>query len=399
MKNKILKILGLLFFIFLLNILSCNIAKGYEFENELKGSTGWGTVNLSLRESANNTSAILTTVPKGEAFLILSESEDYWQIRYNNKQGYVEHDYCMINLPDVMPSIVYNISNASSSIYKSSGFNLPDVTGEKLYSTGKLFNKKIGREEYLCPILYSTAKKVAVAQKSALKDGYCLKIYDSYRPRSVSNLIAQKLNIIYSQNSTVKNNINYSIGKSGTRYYWGQSWFLAQGLSSHNTGAAIDVTLCYNSTKQECIMPTAMHELSTKAIKYYSGSCLKIPANYSKEMTTDAKRLDNYMTSAGMSTLSSEWWHFQEQDGYTRIKNITNGNGCDFQVANIVDFDVNGDGTINIEDASIVLNHYANVSAGNIKPDTLKYDINGDGKITLDDATLILSYYAKTTSK
>lgn len=336
MKSKILKILGLLFFIFLLYVLSCNVANGYEFENELKGSTGWGTVELNMRKSANNSSTVVATVPKGEAFLILSESGNYWQIKYNNKQGYVEHNYCMINLPDVMPSIIYNISNASSSIYKSSGVDLPDVTRKKLYSTGKVMNNKIGIEEYPCPILYSTAKKIAVAQKSALKDGYCLKIYDSYRPRSVSKLIAQKLNIIYSQNSTVKNNINYSTGKSGTRYYWGQSWFLAQGLSSHNTGAAIDVTLCYNSTKKECTMPTAMHELSTKAIKYYSGSCLKVPANYSKEMTAEAKKLDNYMTSAGMATLSSEWWHFQEQDGYNRIRTLTNGNGCDFQIKGIV---------------------------------------------------------------
>ena len=234
MKSKLLKIIGLAFFIFLLYSLSCNITKGYEFESELKGSTGWGTVNLKMREAANDTSNVVTTIPKGKSFFILSESGNYWQIEYDSKQGYVEHNYCMINLPDVIPSIIYNITNASSSIYKSSGFNLPDVTGNQLYSTGKVMNNKIGREEYPCPILYSTAKKIAVAQTSALKDGYCLKIYDSYRPHSVSILIAQKLNIIYTQNSTVKNNINYSTGASGTRYYWGQSWFLAQGLSSQS---------------------------------------------------------------------------------------------------------------------------------------------------------------------
>ena len=38
-------------------------------------------------------------------------------------------------------------------------------------------------------------------------------------------------------------------------------------------------------------MPTNMHELSTKAIKYYRSNCAKVPDNYSKEMTEDAKRL------------------------------------------------------------------------------------------------------------
>lgn len=36
----------------------------------------------------------------------------------------------MINLPDVEPSIVYNITNAESSIYKSSGIEISNVTGK-----------------------------------------------------------------------------------------------------------------------------------------------------------------------------------------------------------------------------------------------------------------------------
>ena len=335
-KNILIKIVGLIFFFICINFINNNITNAYEFENELKGSTGWATIDLKITDSMNYNANEIMQLPRGESFLILDESGNYWQIKYNNKIGYIDHNYCMINLPDVMPSIVYNISNADSSIYKSSGVKLPDVTGEQLYTTGKVMNEKIGREEYPCPVLYSTAKKIAMAQRSALNDGYCLKIYDSYRPRSVSKLISQKLNILYNRNFTVRDNINYSTGLSGTVYYWEQSWFLAQGLSSHNTGAAIDVTLCENSTKQELVMPTEMHELSTKAIKYYSGSCLKVPANYSKEMTDAAKKLDYYMTSNGMTTLSSEWWHFQEQDGYNRIRMITYGYGCDFQVENIL---------------------------------------------------------------
>lgn len=404
MKNKISKVLGLLFFIFLLNILSNNTVKGYDFEHELANSTGWGVVDLQVRPYANNTSKIITTVPKGEAFLILSEKGNYWKIKYNNKQGYVNHNYCMINLPDVMPSIMYNITNASASIYKSSGYSLNNVTGKQLYSTGKVMNAKIGREEYPCPVLYSTAKKIAVAQKNALKDGYSLKIYDAYRPRSVSKLIAGELGVIYNKNSTVKNNIDYSIGKSGKKYYWGQSWFLAQGLSAHNTGAAIDVTLYNTKTCKECVMPTEMHELSTKAIKYYSGSCLKVPSNYSKEMTEDAKRLDSYMTNAGMTTLSSEWWHFQEKNGYTRISNLTKKQGCDFQIKNIAvtisvsKLDVNKDNEVNTKDASEILSAYSAENSGGVKAD-LKYDVNEDGVVNVNDARAVLNYYVSGAAK
>lgn len=209
------------------------------------------------------------------------------------------------------------------------------------------------------------------------------------------------MDILYAQNSLVRNNIDYSYGASGKRYSWGKGWFLAQGLSSHNTGAAIDVTLCDNATKEECNMPTNMHELSTKAIKYFCSYYPKTSDYYSKEMTKDAERLDRYMTNAGMTTLASEWWHFQEQDGYIRIANATNLKGCNFQVEGISNnddmeskLDFNNDGIVDSLDAQIVLQVYAKAASGNGKAD-LKYDVNSDGIVDVRDAIFILSYYAR----
>ena len=325
-------------FVFIVFMFVVNIGICLAFEKDIKGSTGWATINLSIRESANDSSNVLGTVNSGDAFLIMGEEGNYWQVKYNGVIGYINHNYCMINLPDVIPSIKYNISNASSSIYKSVGNDVPDITGTKLYSAGKVMNYKIGREEYIVPSLYSTAKMIYNGQVRALNDGYSLMIYDSYRPRSVSTLVANKLNILYNNNATVRDKIDYSTGLDGTRYFWGQSWFLAQGLSTHNVGSAIDVTLYDLNSNSEVVMPTAMHELSTDAIKYYSGNVSKISDNYSVGMLNNeyARKLDGYMTGVGMNTLSSEWWHFQDQDGFERIKNSTNSNGCDFQVDHIV---------------------------------------------------------------
>ena len=401
-KKILLRILILTLFMIIIYAIPKNISKAYEFESDLKGSTGWSTINMSIRTNANEYSKVLAALPQGKSFLILSEQGNYWKIQYSGKQGYVNHNYCMINLPDVMPSIVYNITNESASIYKSSGIDLPNVTGKQLYKAGKVMNNKIGKEEYPCPVLYSTAKKIANAQKLALSDGYCLKIYDAYRPHEVSKNIYNSLLTLYNSNSTVRNNINYSTGASGRKYQWGTTWFLAGGVSSHNTGAAIDVTLCDNITKKECIMPTAMHELSTKAIKYYYPNVWKYASNYSKEMNESAKKLDSYMTKSGMTTLASEWWHFQEQAGYTRIKNKTNGKGCTFFVTDIVSesqnskdtvLDVNNDGIVNIKDASEILSAYAKSCAYGIKANS-KYDVNGDGIVNSNDASYVLSYYS-----
>ena len=120
--------------------------------------------------------------------------------------------------------------------------------------------------------------------------------------------------------------------------HWGQGWFLAQNVSSHNCGAAIDVTLADRKSGKELDMPSAMHELSTRAIKYSSPSSARSPGNYAPTMNANARRLDHYFTKAGMQTLASEWWHFQEEAGRTRVKKLTGGKGCDFQVQDMIQF-------------------------------------------------------------
>ena len=249
---------------------------------------------------------------------------------------YVLHDYVMINLSDYVPSIVYNITNASSSIYRSSGIDIPGITGTKLYTAGKVYNLRLRRYEYIAPMVYSTANMVLGAESRLKNEGYRLKIYDAYRPHSVTVKIYNSLKSLYNSNPTVKENINYSYGASGTRYYWGPDYFLANGVSRHNLGVALDATLV-NSSGVELTMPTVMHELSTKAIKYYSGSVSRIPANYAKEMNDNSKYYDKVMIEIGFNTISGEWWHFQENNAANRITGNC-PNGCDFQVTNVYSY-------------------------------------------------------------
>ena len=65
--------------------------------------------------------------------------------------------------------------------------------------------------------------------------------------------------------------------------------------SQHNKGCAVDVTLSGAS------MPTAMHELSVSAARFQQ----QLVPN------ADVDKLTRYFTSAGASTISSEWWHYQ----------------------------------------------------------------------------------------
>ena len=285
----------------------------------IKGAIGYAMVDMTVTDESGLFEFHLSP---GDMFRIIRDEGAFWYVEAGELEGYVDSNYCMIDLADVCPDILFEITNASSSIFVSSGYPLDGITGQKLYSRGKVWHSKIGREEYLVPIRYDAAQKIASVQLLASFDGYTLKIYDAYRPRSVTMNVRDALNRLCQSNSYVLQNVNTAPNGS----YWGQGWFLAQSQSSHNFGAAIDVTLAWADTGEELAMPSPMHELSTAAVKYSSpGSYI-----YASTMNETAIMLDRYMEMAGMGTLASEWWHFQDNDSLARTRAIVPG-GCDFQ--------------------------------------------------------------------
>ena len=303
----------------------------------LKGATGYTAVNSKkyLRAKAYNSSKGIMILKPGVPFRILSTNSTgtWWKVRYQGKVGYVESAYCMINLPDYIPSITYKITNASKSIYMSSGSKL-SVTGKKLYDTGKVYNVRLGKNQYIVPVVYSFAQKILKAQTQALKEGYSLKIYDAYRPVSVANEIKTSLDSLYNSNATVRNNINFASNGTG----WGKSWFIAQNSSAHSYGVAIDVSLTKKGSTKVLKMPSKVHELSTAAVKYKYGVTGQTTVRkdlYADTMTTAAKKLDRYMVNAGLTNLASEWWHFQDNTAYSRIRAVE-ANGLDFQPTEII---------------------------------------------------------------
>lgn len=90
----------------------------------------------------------------------------------------------------------------------------------------------------------------------------------------------------------------FQIMTSGGRFSLGS--FLARVASAHNRGIALDLTLEKLDTGEELEMQSAIHDLS-----WYSAAYLN---------NDNAKLLESYMTGVGMRGLSSEWWHFQDDE-------------------------------------------------------------------------------------
>lgn len=286
---------------------------------ELTGMKGTAMVSKPLYENSKVNTTKSNVVP-GVKFEILGEKGKYWAISYEGGCGWVDSTYMAINLKDYIPSITYSITNASSSLFKSYDgnreVNIDGLTGKQLYTSD--FNSFV-------PATYSFAQKLKIAQANAQRNGDSLKIYEAYRPYSVTRYATTKLEALRETNSGVKYNTNYSIGaNTGKEYYWASSWFLAKNISKHNTGCAVDITL----VGKESQMPSAIHQLSTQAIKYYSPSVSHKASNYSGGMNKSqaAQNLSKYMmTGTGLTDLASEWWHYQDDSCHSTI-----GSAADF---------------------------------------------------------------------
>ncbi|MFI3202564.1 MAG: hypothetical protein R3Y54_13775, partial [Eubacteriales bacterium] len=103
---------------------------GGEFELPLQGACGFVGVSTNVRdEIGGNTLIILSP---GQSFTIVEEMEEWWKILVEGTEGWVESKNCLINLPDVLPSIIYENPYANICTSCSLGREIPNVTGHRL---------------------------------------------------------------------------------------------------------------------------------------------------------------------------------------------------------------------------------------------------------------------------
>jgi D-alanyl-D-alanine dipeptidase len=308
-------------------------SKPYEGDLELPvdGATGYASVSLELKASPNSDSNTIETLEAGTAFEIVREEGDWWFIKRGESTGWLPHKYCFINLPDVIPSMIYDNTNTYSSKFTSSGKTIPNVSNLALYS-GRTYNERLQKEEYIMPVLYSMSKKINKAQQHALSEGNSLKLYEGYRPYFVQKAVVKGLTELANNDVEVMKGINTPP--------WGITWFIVDGVSNHQMGYGIDVSLVKVNSKKEIsignytvieitnyteyMMPTQIHELSGASAIFTTAVTSLTPtawknATYSDSMNEAAINLQKYTTTAGLTPLASEWWHFNDLEARDEI--------------------------------------------------------------------------------
>lgn len=331
------------------------------FELPLEGAHGIALVNLKLY--ADHTGAASGgSLPAGTAFTILREEEDrvLAALRDGTKAWANKNDI-MVNLPDLIPSMIYKNSNAEGSLMKNLGMELEGITGRRLYQS-KVYNERLGRDEFIMPVQYHMAKKIMRAQQLAKERGLTIVLYEGFRPHDTQMAVADALQRLAGTNPDTRQ----SIQKNGFNI----SYYINTGISSHQMGSAVDVSLAQADSWEDrsfhgCsvsvpasfteyayreivtdsadgirfsselrygpalpgdtanYMPTPMHELSylsgtfTGPTKTYTAGDWKTALNSgavkrAEFWTEGAQTLQDIFVEADMEPLASEWWHFND---------------------------------------------------------------------------------------
>ena len=274
--------------------------------------TIWPLMELPLYESADAESETLASVPAASTLCVLAEEDGFFRVRYGETYGYLSSSYCMINLPECMGKLIsYDITNSYASKYAVHGYEIPEVTGEVVKGYEHVC---LAEGVYLAPYLYPCCEKLYTAANAALEQGYRLKIYDSYRPNQATVDIYNKAELMTNQpvpeldiyGEVPEELPELAEGQTLTyRMLWedgtyGLPNFLAKGGSMHNMGIALDLTLERVDSGEELEMQSDMHDLSIYSV-----------INRDND---EALILDNIMKAAGFGGLTSEWWHFQDNE-------------------------------------------------------------------------------------
>ena len=304
--------------------------------------TIWPVKDLRAYSDAAK-SKVVGEVKTLDAHSVVEVQNNMFGIYMNGEKCYIDSNYCMINLPEYVGYLCnYDITNSYDSIFMAHGFEISGLTGKviKGYENVCLIDNS-----FLVPLLYPTARKLETAIENAKENGYKLKIYDAFRPHNASVYMYQTATSI--QYSTLPESTYYGddpgvvlyireTDENGVVYerrktYWelmvgntsfSMGSFLNAGISRHNLGVAMDLTFENLDTGYELVMQTDMHDLSQYSARAQNNSY--------------AKKLSEVMVSAGFNVISSEWWHFQDDEINNKLSlpSVNNGVTAECWMAN-----------------------------------------------------------------
>jgi D-alanyl-D-alanine dipeptidase len=177
----------------------------------------------------------------------------------------------MVELKTIMPDIDYDLRYATSN----------NFLHEQLYKNGEITVLRL-----------VVARSLARVQQELTSMGLSLKIWDAYRPYSITVRMWD----------LIKDDRYVANPKRG---------------SGHNRGIAIDLTIINKTDGAELNMGTGFDNFSDTA----HADFMKLPA----DILRNRKLLRTTMEKYGFNALETEWWHFYWNNSEFEILDIDPG--------------------------------------------------------------------------
>ncbi len=190
---------------------------------------------------------------------------------------------CKTNLPLVSTpaALTESVKANPDAAFVSLQRHIPSILIDLRYATTHNFTHKALYRHPKALLRKQPAEALKKVQEELNKKGLGLKIYDAYRPFSVSCLLWQQ--------ATDKRYV--ANPKRG---------------SHHNRGTALDLTIVQLSTGKELNMGTDFDNFTDTAHHSFS----HLPA----EVLANRRLLKNIMWKNGFNFVPTEWWHYHWRD-------------------------------------------------------------------------------------
>ena len=257
--------------------------------------------DLNLRSAPDLDSEVVAQIHFEDRISVIGpENDQFVKAIYNGQLCYCYTNYLVPEKEELYgylpPRYEYQRDEHGNIVYESDGKTpvtlsaelidirllIPDIEIYQIFGTDKNFTGTVLYQRPVPVLQLNTARKLAEAARRFRQDGYTIKLYDCYRPKSVQYILYDIV-----QNSAYIANPYKS-------------------ASNHNRAAAVDMTLI-GPDGRELEFPTPMHTFTKRVYRASSGE-------WTDEQRRNVDYMTNVMLSCGFKLINTEWWHFSDLD-------------------------------------------------------------------------------------
>ena len=178
---------------------------------------------------------------------------------------------------------------------------IPDIKVELRYiTTNNFIGKSIdGYQATKLILSLSAAQTLKRVQDELKSKGFCLKVYDAYRPQAA---VKHFMRWAKDLNDTLNKQTYYPDVLKKNLFVEG---YIAS-KSGHSRGSTLDLTIIDNATNKELDMGSPYDFFGTESWVNYQ--------DITKQQKANRELLQAIMTKYGFRNYPKEWWHFTLKD-------------------------------------------------------------------------------------